>query len=331
MKHKKALCMLLALVLVFSALMLLPVIAVGNGLYSITNESNEENCVSTQYGLLLQLFYGNFIVPFNADGEPVNVPSVNFIIPPEGDRNYFVIGVEGELTDEYADFILSYTGIPREFAYIGQATFNRLVLELCNDEVVFQPQYNQESTLQMNNELNGIRIISELYNLLPIDETGSVIYPDFYAGSFHDPNDRSLIMNIVNDSENLFTMGNPIYDLATQNNITINVVDFSYAELFEMLHFLDSILIREGLEYSTRNNPYNLDFISEISSWGLPTDVNRVVVRFASNLEENASLFREHIIDSPMIIFEEGHFATLLHGDFVFFDNEVLETTRPNQ
>lgn len=176
------------------------------------------------------------------------------------------------------------------------------------------------------NELNGIDIINELYSLLPMDRVGAVIYPEFYAGSFHDPNDGSLIMNIVNNSDNSFTRGNPIYELVAQNNITINFVQFSYSELFDMLHFLDSVLINQGSEYSTVNNPYNLDFIYQISSWGLPTDVNRVVVRFDSNVEENASLFRQHIIDSPMIIFEESPFPMLLRGDLVFED-EMIEST----
>ena len=49
-----------------------------------------------------------------------NVPQVNIIIPPEGDRDYFLIGVVDEPTPECIEFILAYTGIPSELAYIGK-------------------------------------------------------------------------------------------------------------------------------------------------------------------------------------------------------------------
>ena len=81
------------------------------------------NCVMSQRIRLQELFDGNFVVPFGRDGEPINVPNVNFIVFPEGDREYFLIGVEDIPTQECIDFILAYTGIPRELADIGKAYF----------------------------------------------------------------------------------------------------------------------------------------------------------------------------------------------------------------
>ena len=55
-------------------------------------------------------------------------------LPPEGDRDYFLIGTDDVATDECIDFILSYTGIPRELAYIGRGFFQSNVLVIPNEE-----------------------------------------------------------------------------------------------------------------------------------------------------------------------------------------------------
>ena len=76
---------------------------------------------------LTELFDGNFLVPFSADGEPVNAPSINFLIPPMRERDYFIIGLEDIPTQECIDFILLYTGIPPELAYVTQAITTRRI------------------------------------------------------------------------------------------------------------------------------------------------------------------------------------------------------------
>ncbi|MCL1884280.1 MAG: hypothetical protein FWF81_11100 [Defluviitaleaceae bacterium] len=81
------------------------------------------NCTKVQTKRLYELFNGNFIVPFTDDGEPVNVPHVNMFATPEGDMDYFLIGLADEVTEEHINFILSYTGIPRELVEIVQGRF----------------------------------------------------------------------------------------------------------------------------------------------------------------------------------------------------------------
>jgi len=83
----------------------------------------EANCTGRQFERLLELAEGTFIVPFTLDGEPINVPSINLIMPPSEFRDYFIIGLDDEETQECIDFILSYTGIPRERAHIEQGWF----------------------------------------------------------------------------------------------------------------------------------------------------------------------------------------------------------------
>jgi hypothetical protein len=94
---------------------------------AVSSTHYEASCVENQRARLMELFYGNVILPFH-EGEDVNVPAVNFIMPPEGDRDYFIIGVTEVPSQECIEFILSYTGIPQELAYIAQAIFNTRIL-----------------------------------------------------------------------------------------------------------------------------------------------------------------------------------------------------------
>jgi len=75
-----------------------------------------------QFGLLQELMDETVVESFTAR-VGFNVPRVNLIIPMEGDREYFMIGVANEPTPECIEFILAYTGIPRERAFIGKGGF----------------------------------------------------------------------------------------------------------------------------------------------------------------------------------------------------------------
>ncbi|MCL2400061.1 MAG: hypothetical protein FWC91_10030 [Defluviitaleaceae bacterium] len=112
------------LVLTFS--LAISLTASGGSDYIVEEDtSHKENCIETQHERLLELLRGNFIVPFDFGGELDRVPRINLVIPPEGTREYFVIGVEGTLTQECIDFILFYTGIPGELANISEAYLDR--------------------------------------------------------------------------------------------------------------------------------------------------------------------------------------------------------------
>jgi len=90
----------------------------------------------TQRERLRELMHGTAVVPFSLD-EDFIVPRVNMIAAPEGDRSYFLIGVESEPTQECIEFILYYTGIPRENAYIGKSWFELQILPY--DPAVISP------------------------------------------------------------------------------------------------------------------------------------------------------------------------------------------------
>jgi len=97
--------------------------------FTVSASANLTPEVERQFGLLQELMDETTVESFTARGG-FDAPRVNFIIPPEGDREYFMIGVVNEPTPECIEFILAYTGIPRERAYIGKGRGERETIRL---------------------------------------------------------------------------------------------------------------------------------------------------------------------------------------------------------
>jgi len=67
----------------------------------------------------------NIIIALDSDGEPFNIPLIHSMLPPMRNRDYFHIGLVDEPTSKCINFILSYTGIQQERAYITKG-YSRL-------------------------------------------------------------------------------------------------------------------------------------------------------------------------------------------------------------
>jgi len=139
MCSKKLTAVVLSLVLVLSLAMSLAAAAPSENTSHYAIEANDygvveaveqvnydASCTERQFERLMELMQENVATPFSDDGAAINVPRVNFILPPEGGRNYFLIGVVDEPTAECIEFILAYTGIPRSQVQISKAIAQRL-------------------------------------------------------------------------------------------------------------------------------------------------------------------------------------------------------------
>ena len=118
---------------------------------------HEINCVESQFERLRELLRGDIVASFPYD----NIPIVNFIAPPEEHREYFIIGVMYEPTQECIDFILAYTGIAKENARISQATLERQVLPYCPDELqaLLRPSLeHSQNTIDINTNKGKIML-----------------------------------------------------------------------------------------------------------------------------------------------------------------------------
>jgi hypothetical protein len=82
-----------------------------------------KDCVEYQHERLRELFYLGMVTQFYYEDEPINIPRVNMIMAPVQGRDYFLIGVDEVPTEACIEFILAYTGIPRERAYIAMGYF----------------------------------------------------------------------------------------------------------------------------------------------------------------------------------------------------------------
>lgn len=75
----------------------------------------------------------------------ISIPRITGIAPPEGDRDYFWIWLDGRATAEQQEFILNYAGIPRE-----KVAFRRGSSEFIGPEVfcasrIFLDEYLEDA------------------------------------------------------------------------------------------------------------------------------------------------------------------------------------------
>ena len=110
-----------------AALLLLAVLFTSSSLLVPITDTHQINDPPQQAELLSQLmdlmWQGDYtFYTFAASGEPVPIPRIIVLAPPNERRNYFWIGLEERPTAEVINFILEYAGIPRAGAVFRQAT-----------------------------------------------------------------------------------------------------------------------------------------------------------------------------------------------------------------
>jgi len=122
--------------------------------------------------------------------------------------------------------------------------------------------------------------------------SGETIYPSNYAGSFIN-SEGNLTINIVGSDRDL-SGSLSLFSRASSANV--RYVNFSYDELHHTLNYLN--------EYWA-NNP-DCVFRNSMTYQFIDTIGNRVVVGLYGYSEGLEAEFRHHVLDSPMMEFEEG-------------------------
>jgi len=131
--------------------------------------------VEAQHELLLDLLFGRAVIPQAFSDDDFEIPVVNIIIPiweHSGDPLHFLIGVESEPTQACIDFILAFTGIPAQYAYIGLGRFEREVL------VTYVGDLPCEEIYQYVDNYVGIMPLSTL-NMGQMVSTRSPVNPNY--------------------------------------------------------------------------------------------------------------------------------------------------------
>jgi len=127
---------------------------------------------------------------------------------------------------------------------------------------------------------------------------GSVIYPDFYAGSGL-YNDGSLLLLIVeSELENAYR--HDVIGSLLENGARYVLVDYSHADLLEVLGAVNDVVYEQRAVLRS-NCIYSLN----VSAISIDPRMNRVVVGIVEYNYSMISGFRRHLYDSPMLVFEQ--------------------------
>ncbi|MCL2400456.1 MAG: S1 family peptidase [Defluviitaleaceae bacterium] len=147
----------------------------------------------------------------------------------------------------------------------------------------------------------------DILNSFPQSRTGEIIYPDYFGGLYID--DNGNLVNLVVTETNF---DNHVRRLS--ENITIREVEFSYRELREIWEYITERIISRGdmIFYNTGGQ-------------FLDVSGNRIVVELIDYSENGIELFRELMIDSPVIQFIEFIETDWTYGLGINFDTENIE------
>lgn len=120
-------------------------------------------------------------------------------------------------------------------------------------------------------------------------------YPDYYGGSYCE--NGKLVVLVVKGYE----LESVRKDLASRINtdaIELKQCDNSYKTLIEITNYLNSFFTKE-------ENKKLLDELS-IDGWGPANRENMVVVKTKNNTPQKMELFKNKVINSPLIIFKQS-------------------------
>ena len=172
----------------------------------------------------------------------------------------------------------------------------------------------------VENYFQAKEMVSELYDGLPVSRMGDVMYPAYFGGMYINDDGELVILQVTDATLNEHTT------LDTFEDAVFKSAEFSYRELNAVMDLLNWRI--NGSE-------------ANASAWSLDVINNRVVVQLINYGADEIAEFRNTILDSPMVIFEEGE-VVLLGGEQVQdvrafanpqitpFNMPPFSTTRPS-
>jgi len=152
------------------------------------------------------------------------------------------------------------------------------------------------------NYLEASIIFDEIWELLPRNSEGVAEFPAYYGGHFFCGHGK-MNVNIVDSLMEEAKTGD-LSEILARDSVQVFPVVFSHQELTNTLNEISS--------YVTNT----LDCTLGITAWGMDATANKVIVQVETYNEEKEVLFKQYVIDSPMVTLKQGEpVATLIpHG-----------------
>ena len=138
----------------------------------------------------------------------------------------------------------------------------------------------------VQNHERALEAIYVLYSILPQDRLGQTMYPNSFGGIYINNEGNLVALTVENGDTSLFAPLTGMYGVLTRE------VEFSYNELWSTFEFLNEF------DYNTR--------IENAFSWALCIAANRILVTLYDYSDEQITVFRRDVLDSPILVFSEA-------------------------
>ena len=132
--------------------------------------------------------------------------------------------------------------------------------------------------------LNGIYA---LYSALPRNRAGQTIYPDSFGGMYINSEGNLVVLTVEGSIES-----DSIDQICSIDGVLNRESAFSYSELQNTFEFLEELFLD------------NNQAMRNASSIAMSVSRNRIIVELYDYSYEQISLFRQQVLDSPILVFE---------------------------
>jgi len=149
---------------------------------------------------------------------------------------------------------------------------------------------------------------AKLMSFFAQNRLGERMYPDFYGGVYYNADGNMVLLIVESATSRDSVQYDLIRNFVNEENIIVEYVEFSYAELHAVMDILNAILLSDDRPEAFEN----------VTSHALDTRNNTIEVRWLVYAYSEAEIarFRETVLDSPMLTFvaSEGFGEFLLGG-----------------
>lgn len=150
-----------------------------------------------------------------------------------------------------------------------------------------------EKTTRSAEESKSALQYEKLMDSFEETETGELIYPNYYGGSYIDDNGEFVVCAVAENAKEKEYALKSIKENADASDFNIKNVKYSYNELEEMMEFLNEYKQNNCDTIITKN--WSGHFLSDRD--------NAIFVELNDVNDEQISLFRKEVTDSAMITF----------------------------
>lgn len=145
----------------------------------------------------------------------------------------------------------------------------------------------------MYNEARSIVLIDELMSAFPQNRSGEIIYPEYFGGLYLDDNGNLTVLVVASEMDSAAYSG--FLSVARGGDVNMRVVNFSHNALYDLMLYIKDIAD------SDMDKVFGI-----VDRWGVNVKDNTVTVRLIEYSQEQIDLFRNTIVDSPMLTFVQS-------------------------